>query len=212
MECSMPGFPTFTIYLNLRKLMSIKLLMSYKCFILCGPLLFLPSIFPSIRVFSNESDLCIRWTKYSRFSFSISPSNEYSWLISFRIDKFVPLEVQGTRKSLLQQHSSKVSILWCSAFLMVQLSHPYITTGKTIALTRHLCQTSNVSTFNMLFRFVIAILPRSKNLLISWMQSPSAVSLEPKKISLQGFHCFPIYLPWRDGTRCQYFSFLNVEF
>ena len=142
-----------------------------------------PSIFPGIGVFSNESVLYIRWPKYWSFSFSISPSNEYSGLISFRIDWLDLLAVQGTLKSLLQLHSSKASILRHSAFFMVQLSHPYLTTGKTIALTRQTFVSKVMSLlFNMLSRLVIAFLPRSKHLLISWLQSPSAVILEPKKI------------------------------
>ena len=151
--------------------------------ILCSPLLLLPSIFPSIRGFSNESFLHIRWPKYWSFSFSISPSNEYSGLISFRMDWLGLLAVQGTLKSLLQHHSSKVSILRCSAFFIVQLSHPYMTTGKTIVLTRWTFVGKVMSLlFNMLSRLVITFLPRSKHLLISWLQSPSAVILEPKKI------------------------------
>ena len=150
--------------------------------ILCRPLLLLPSIFPSIRVFSNESVLCIRWPKYGSFSFSICPSNEYSGLISFRIDCLDLLAVQGTLKSLLQHYSSKASILRCSAFFIVQLSHPYMTTGKTIALTRRIFVGKVMSLhFNMLSRLVITFLPRSKCLLISWLQSPSAVILEPQK-------------------------------
>ena len=164
--------------------------------ILCHPFLLLPSVFLSIRVFSNESVLHIRWPKYWRFSFSISSSNEYSELISFRTDSFELLAVQGTLKSLLQYHSSKASILQCSAFFMVQLSHPSMTTGKTIALTRRTFVDKVMSLlFNMLSRLVIAFLPRSKCVLISWMQSPSAVILEPKKIKSHCFHCFPIYLP-----------------
>ena len=151
--------------------------------ILCCPLLFLPSIFSSIRVFSNESVLHIRWPKYWSFSFSISPSNEYSGLISFRIDWFDPLAVQGTLKSLLQHHSSKASILSCSAFFIVQLSHSNMTTGKTIALTRWAFVGKVMSLLlNTLSRFIIALLPRSKRLFISWLQSPSAVILETKKI------------------------------
>ena len=153
--------------------------------ILCHPFLLLPSMLPSIRVFSNELALCIRWPKCWTFSFSISPSNEYSGLISFRIDWFDLLTAQETLKSLLQHHSSKVSIwLWHSAFFMVQLSHPYMITGKTIALTRQTF-VGNVMflLLNMLARLVIALLPRSKYLLISWLQSPSAVILEPKKIT-----------------------------
>ena len=151
--------------------------------ILCHPLLLLPSIFPSIRVFSNESVLCIRWPKYWSFSFSIHPSNKYSGLISFRMDWFDLLAIQGTLKSLLQHHSSKASIFWCSAFFMVQLSHPYMTTGKIRALTRWTFVGEVMSLlFNTLSRFVIAFLPKGNCLLISWLQSPSAVILEPKKI------------------------------
>ena len=153
------------------------------------------------QVFSSESVLCIRWPKYWSFSFSISPTNEYSGLISLRIDWFDLLEVQGTLKSLLQHHSSKASILWCSVFFMAQLSHPYLTTGKTMALTRRTLVGKEMSLlFNKLSRLVIAFLPRSKYLLISWLQSPSAVIFEPKKIKCHCFHCFPIYLPWSDGT------------
>ena len=149
---------------------------------LCHSLLFLPSIFPSIRVFSSESALCIRWPKYWSFSFGISPSNEYSRLASFRIYWFDLLAVQETLKSLLQHHSSKASILWQSAFFMVQLSHPYMTTGKTIALTRQTFVGKVMYLlFNMLSRFVRAFLPRSKHPLISWLQSSSAVILEPKE-------------------------------
>ena len=152
--------------------------------ILCHPLLLPPSIFPSIRVFSNESALCIRWPKYWSFSFNISPSNEYSGLISFRMDWLDLLAVQRTLKSLLQHHSSKASVLQCSAFFIVQLSHPYMTTGKTIALTRWTFVGKVMSLlFNMLSRLVITFLPRSKRLLISWLQSPSAVFLEPRKIN-----------------------------
>ena len=148
--------------------------------ILCRPLLLLPPIPPSIRVFSNESTLCVRWPKYWSFSFSISPSNEHPGLVSFRMDWLDLLAVQGTCKSLLQHHSSKVSILWCSAFFTVQLSHSYMTTGKTIALTRWTFVGKVISLlFNMLSRLVITFLPRSKRLLISWLQSASVVILEP---------------------------------
>ena len=151
--------------------------------ILCRPLLLLPSIFPSIRVFSNESVLPIRWPKYWSFSFSISPSNEYWGLISFRMDWMHLLAVQGSLKSLLQHHSSKALILWWSSFFIVQLLHPYMTTGKTIALTRRTSVDKVMSLFfNMLSRLVITFLPRSKRLLISWLQSPSAVILGPKII------------------------------
>ena len=151
--------------------------------LLCHPLLLLPSIFPSIRVSSNESALCIRWPKYWSFSFSISPSNEHPGLISFRMDWFDLLAVQGTLKSLLQHHSSKASILWHSAFFIVQLSYPYMTTGKTIALTKQTFVDKVMSLlFNMLSRLVITFLPRRKCLLISWLQAPSTVILEPRKI------------------------------
>ena len=164
-------------------------------------LLLLPSIFPSIRVFSNESTLRIRWPKYWSFSFSISPSNEHSGLISFRMDWLDLLAVQGIVNSLLQHHSSKASILWCSAFFIVQLSHPYMITGKTIALTRWTFVGKVMSLlFNMLSRLVITFLLRSRHLLISWLQSPSAVILEPKKNKVSHcFHCFTIYWPWIDG-------------
>ena len=151
--------------------------------ILFLPLLLLPSIPPSIRVFSNESTLRIRWPKYWSFSFSITPSKEHSALISFRMDWLDLFAVQGTRKSLFQHHTSKASILQCSAFFIVQLSHPYVTTGKTIALTRWTFVGKVMSLlFNMLSRLVITFLPKSKSLLISWLQSPSVVILEPKKI------------------------------
>ena len=157
--------------------------------ILCRPLLLLPSIFPSIRVFSNESVHPTRWPEYWRFSFSINPSNEYSGLISFRMDWLDLLAVQGTLKNLLQHHSSKASILQCSAFFIVQLSHPYMTTGKTIALTRRTFVGKVMSLLlNMLSRLVITFLPRSKRLLISWLQSPSAVILEPPKIKSDRLH------------------------
>ena len=150
--------------------------------ILCHPLL-LPSFFPNIRVFSNKSALCIRWPKYWSFSFNSSPSNEHPGLISFRMDWLDLLAVQGTLKSLLQHHSSKASILRQSAFFIVQLSHPYMTTGTTIALTRRTFVGIVMSLlFNMLSRLVITFLPRSKRLLISWLQSPYAVILQPKKI------------------------------
>ena len=151
--------------------------------ILCHPLLFLPSVFPSIRVFSSESALHIRWPKYWSFSFNISPSNEHPGLISCRMDWLDLLAVQGTRKSLLQHHSSKASILWHLAFFIVQFSHPYMTTGKTIALTRRTFVDKIMSLlFNMLSRLVITFFSRSKQLLISWLQSPSASILEPREI------------------------------
>ena len=164
--------------------------------ILCCSLLLLPSVFSSIRVFSNESDLHIRWPKYWSFSFNTSPYNEYSGFISFRIDWLDLFAVQGTLKSLFQHHSSKASILWCSAFFILQLSQPYMTTGKTIALTRWIFAGKIMSLFfNMLSRLVIAFLPRSKCLLISWLQSPLAVILGPKNKFGHCLHCFPIYLP-----------------
>ena len=170
--------------------------MPFNHLILCYHLLLLPSIFSSIRVFSSESVLHIRWPKYWSFSFSISPSNEYSGMISFRMDWLDLLAVQGTLKSLLQHYSSKASIPQCSAFFIVQLSHLYMTTGKTIALTRWTFVDKVKSLlFNMLSRLVITFLPRSKHLLISWQKLPSAVILEPPNIVCHSFHCFPIYLP-----------------
>ena len=167
---------------SLPKLMSIESVMPSSQLILCHPLLLLPPIPPSIRDFSNESTLCMRWPKYWSFSFRISPSNVHPELISYRMNWLDLLAVQGTLKSLLQHHSSKASILQCSAFFIVQLSHPYMTTGKTIALTRWTFVGKVVSLLlNMLSRLVITFLPRSKGLLISWLQSPSAVILEPPK-------------------------------
>ena len=194
--------------------MSIKSVMPSNHLILCRPLLLLPPILLSIRVFHNVSGFCIRWPKYWSFSYSISPSNEHLELISSRIDWFDLLAAQGTLKSLLQYHSSKASILWCSAFFMVQLSHPYMTTGKTIALTIQTFVGKVMSLlFNMLSQLVIAFLPRSKHLLISWLQSPSAVILEPPQNKVcHCFHCFPIYFPWDDGTGYHDLSSLNVEF
>ena len=176
MDCSMPGFPVHhQLPWSLLKLMSIELVMPSNHLIFCCPLLPSPSIFPSLRVFSNESDLRIRWPKYWSFSFSISPSNEHSGLISFRMDWLDLLAVQGALKSLPQHHSSKALLLWCSAFFIVQLSHPYMTTGKTTALTRWTFVGKLMSLFfNILSGLVITFLPRSKCLLISWLQSPSA--------------------------------------
>ena len=165
--------------------MPIESVMPSDHFILCHPFLLLASIFPSIRVFSNESVLRIRWPKYWSFSFSISPSNEYSVLISCRMDWLDLLAVQGTLKSLLQHHSSKTLIPQCLAFFIVQLSHPYTTTGKTVALTRWTFAGKVIPLlFNMLSRLVITFLPRSKHLLISWLQSPSTVILELPKIKV----------------------------
>ena len=171
--------------------MSIELMIPSRLLILCHSLL-LPSIFPSIRVFSSELALCIRWPKYWSFSFHLSPSSEYSGLIYFRVDWFDLLEVQGTLKSLLQHHNSKAPILKHSAFFMVQLLYPYMTTGKTIALNIRTFVTKVMSLlFNMLSRFVIAFLPRSKCLLISWLKSLSTVILEPKKIKSVTVSTFP---------------------
>ena len=194
--------------------MSIESVMPSNHLILCRPLLLLPSIFPSIRVFSIESALCIRWLKYWSFSFSISPFNEYSGLISFRMDWLDLLAVQGPLKSLLLHHSSKASILQYSAFFMIRLSHPYMTTRKTIALTM---QTSVGKVISLLFyilsRFVIAFLPRSEHLLISWLQSPSTVILEPKKIkSVIVSIISPSIFHEVMGQDAMDLSFLNVEF
>ena len=195
-------------------LMSIKLVMPSNHLILCCPLLLLPSVFPSIRAFPNESVLCIRWLKYWSFSLSICPSNEHSGLISFRIDWLDLLAVQRTLKSLLQHHSSKASILWRSAFFIVQLSQPNMTNGKTIALTRWTFVGKVMFLhFNMLSKLVIAFFPRSKHLLISWLQSPSAVILEPKKIKSVTVSvvslsiCHEVMRP-----DAMILSFLNAEF
>ena len=181
MDCSTPGFPVHHQLTELAQLMSIKSVMPLNHLILCRSLLLVPSIFRSIRVFSNESVLCIRWPKY--YSFSIILSNEYSGLTSFSMDWLHLLAVQGTLKSRLQHHISKASHLWRLAFFTVQLSHLYMTNRKTIALTRWIFVDKVMSLlFNMLSRWVTAFLPKSKRLLISGLQSPSAVILEPKKI------------------------------
>ena len=180
--------------------------------IFCCPLLLLPSIFPSISVFSNESALHIRWPWYWSFSFNISPSSEHSRLLSFRIDCLDLLAVQGTLKSL-QCHSSKASVLWCSAFFIVQLSHPYTTTGKTIALTRRTFVGQVMSLLsNMLSRLVITFLLRSK-CLFNFMDAVTICSDfgAPQNKVTHCFHCFPIYLPWSDGNGCHNLCFLNVE-
>ena len=175
--------------------MSTKSVMVSNYLILCRPLLLLPSIFPGIRVFSNKSAL-IRWPKYWSFSFSISPSNEYSGLISFSTDWLDLLAVQATLKSLVQHHSSKASIHWRSAFFIAQISHPYMTTGKTTALTRWTFVVKVMSLlFNMLSRLVITFLPRSKHFSISRLQSPSVILEPPKNKVCLCFHCFPIYFP-----------------
>ena len=216
MDYSTPSLLKITNFQSLLKLMSIESVRPSNHLILCH-LLFPSSSFPIIRVFSNESALRIRWPKYWSFSFKFSPSNEYSGLISFRIDWLVLLAVQllleKTLKSLLQHHCSKASILQYSAFFTVQLSHPYMTTGKTIALTRRIFVDKVMSLlFNMLSRSVITFLPKSKHLLISWLHSPSAVILEPPKNSLSLFPLFPHLFAMSDGTRCYDLCFLNVEF
>ena len=195
---------------SLPKLMSFESVMPSSHLILYCPLLLLPPILPRIRVFSNESTLHMRWLKYWSFSFSISPSNEHPGSSSFRMDWLDLLAVQGTLKSLLQHHSSKTSILRCSAFFTVQLSHPYMTTGKTIALTRRIFVGKVMSLlFNMLSRLVITFLPRSKRLLISWLQSPSAVISEPQKIksaTVSSVSPFPTKwwdrMPWSSFSEC----------
>ena len=192
MDCSPWASLSIANSQSLLKLMSIKSVMPSNHLILCHPFLLLPSIFPSIKGFSNESVLCIKWPKCWSFSFSISPSNEYSELISFRTDWFDLLKVQRTLKSLLQHHSSKASILQPSAFFIAQLSHPYMTNGKIIALTRWTFVGKVMSLlFDMLSRLVITCLPRNKRLFISWLLSPSAVILEPRKESLSLFPLFP---------------------
>ena len=199
MNCSIPGLPVHNQHLELAQLMSIKLVMPSNHLILCRPLLLLSSIFPSIRIFITELVLCIRWPKY--WSFSISLSNDYSGLISIRFDWFDLLAVQGTLKNFLQHRSSKASILQHSAFFIVQLSHLYITTRKSIALTMWTVFNKAMSLlFNMLYRLVIAFLPSSKHLLISWLQSPSAVILESKK-SLSRFPLFPHLFATKGWTR-----------
>ena len=188
MNCSMPASLSITNSQSPPKFMSIESVMPSNHLILPHPLLLLPSVFPSIRVFSNESVLHIKWPKYWSFSFNISPSNEHPGLISFRMDWLDLLAVQGTLKSLLQHYSSKASILWRSAFLIVQLLHPYLTAGKTIALTRWTFVGKVMSLlFNTLSRLVITFLPRSKRLLISWLQSPSAVILELHQFAVNLF-------------------------
>ena len=197
MNRSTPGLPVHHQLPELLRLTSIESMMPSSHLILCHPLLLLPPIPPSIRVFSNESALRMRWPKYWSFSFSITPSKEIPGLISFRMDWLDLLAVQWTLKSLLQHHRSKASILRHSPFLTVQFSHPYMTSGKTIALTRRIFVGKVMSLlFNMLSRLDITFLPRSKYLLISWLQSPSAVILEPPKIKSDTVSTVsPIYLP-----------------
>ena len=205
MDYSTPGFPVLYYLPEFAQTLVLILMTASNYLILCCSLLLLPSIFPSIiyweiYYFSSELALHIKWPECWRFSFSISPSNEYSELISFRIDWFDLLAVQGTLKSLLQHHSSKASILWPSAFFMVQLSRLYVTTGEHIALTIWAFVDKVMSLiFNMLSRFVIAFLPRSKDLLIAWLQSLSTIILEPKKVKCHSFHFSPIYLQWSKG-------------
>ena len=215
MDCRQQASLSITNSWSLLKLMSIESLMPSNHLILCRPLLLPPSIFPSIRVFSNGSVLRIKWPKYWGCSFNISPPNEYSRLISFRIDWLDPFAVQGTLKCLLKHCSSKASILRHSAFFTVQLSHPYMTTGKTIALIRQTFVGKVMSLlFNMLSSLVIAVLPRSKRLLISWLQSPSAVILEPPKIKFLtvSIVCPSICHEVMGPNAMHDLSFLNVEF
>ena len=210
MNSSTPGLLSNTNSRSLPKLRSIESVMPSNHLIFCCPLLLLPSIFPSIKVFSNESVLRIRWPKYWSFSFNISPSSEHSGLISFRMDWLDLLAVQGTLQSLLQHHSSKASILQRSAFFIVQLSHPYKTTGKTITLTRGTFVDKVVSLlFNMLSSLVITFLQGARS--FNFMAAVTICSdfgAPQNKVS----HCFPIYLLWSDGTGCHDPSFLNVEF
>ena len=197
MNRSMPGLPSITNSQSSPKLMCIESVMPSSHLILCRPLPRLPSIPPSIRVFSNESVLHIRWPKYWSFCFNISPSNEHPGLVSFRMDWLDILAVRGTLRSLLQHHSSKAPILRRSAVFIVQLSHPYMTTGKTIALTRRTFVDRLMSLlFHMLSRLVFTFLPRSKRLLISWLQSPSVVILEPPKIKSDSVSIVSPSLKW----------------
>ena len=195
MDCSTPGFPVVHYLLEFAQT-HVHSVMPSNHLVLCRPLHLLPSIFPSVRVFPNESAFCIRWPKCWSFRFSISPSNEYSGLISFRIDRLDFLAVQGTLKSLLQHHSTKATILWCPAFVMVQLSHPYITTGKTIALTKWTFVGKVMSLhFNIPSGLIIAFLPRSRCLLILCLHTIcSDFGAQESKVC-HYCHCFPIYLP-----------------
>ena len=203
---------SFTISGSLLKLMSIESVMPSNHLIICLPLLLLPSIFPSIRVFSNELALHIRWPKYWSFSFSINPSKEYSKLFPLGVTWLISFQSKGPLRVFYCTTVQKDQFFGGQPSLWVQLSHPYMTTGKNIALTRQTLVTEVMSLiFNMLSRFIIAFLSRSKCLLISWLQSPSAVILEPKKIKYYCFHFFPFYLAWNDGTRC-HDHFLNIEF
>ena len=204
---------SFTNSWSLLKLMSLESVMTSNYLILCRPLLLLPWIFLSIRIFSNELAFHIRWPKYWSFSFNISSASEYSGLTSFRMDWLDLLAVQGALKSLLQHHSPKTSILWHSAFFTVQLSHPYMTTGKTIALTRWTFAGKAMPLlFNMLSRLVITFLPRSKHLLISWLQSPSAMILEPPNTVSYCFHCSPPICHEVMGPDTMIFTFWMLNF
>ena len=212
MDCSTPGLPVLFYLPELLKLMSIESVKPSNHLILCHLLLLLPSIFSSIRVFSNKLALHIRQPKYWRFSFNISLSIGYSGLILFRIDWFDLLAVQGTLKNLLQHHSSKTSILQCCFLYESTLTsiHDYWKKHSFDYMDFFFKVMSLL--FNMVSRFVIAFLPRSKQLFISWLQLLSTMILETKKIKSHYFHCFPIYLPWNDGTRCYDLIFLNIEF
>ena len=213
MDCSIPGLLSLTISWSLLKFTFIAMVMPSSYLILWCPLLLLPSIFPSIRDFSSESSIHTRWPKYWSFSFSISPSSEYSGLISLKIDWFDLLTVQRTFGSL-RHHNLEASILWYSAFFLVQLSQLYVTTGKTIALTIQTFVGRVMSLlFNTLSRFVITFLPRSNLFLISWLQSLFSAILESKKEEIcHYFHLFPSYLPWRNGAGagCPDLSFFNT--
>ena len=214
MNRSMPGLPSITNTRSLIKPMPIELVMPSSHLILCRPLLLLPQIPPSIRVFVNESTLCMSWPKYWSFSFSISPSNEHPGLISFRMNWLDLLVVQGTLKSLLQHHTSKASIFFrLSAFFTVQLSHPYMTTGKTLTRRTFVGKVMSLL-FNMLSWLVITFLPRSKHLLISWLQSLFAVIVEPPKIKSDTVSTVSPSISHEvmsDGTRCHDLSCLNVK-
>ena len=213
MDCSTPGFPVHHQLPELTQTHVHHVRDATQPSHPSHPLLLPPSMFPRIRIFSSELVLHILWPKYWSFSFSISPPNEHPGLISFRMDWLGLLAVQRTLKSLLQHHSSKASILWHLAFFIVQFAHPYMITRKTIGLTRWTFVDKVMSLlFNMLSRLVIIFFLRSKRLLISWLQSLSAMILEPNKIVSQCFCYFPMYLPWSDGTGCHDLSFLNVEF
>ena len=211
MDCSTAGSPVPHHLLEFAQVHVHCIVMPSNHLILCHPILLLSSIFPSIRVFSNESALCIRLPKYWSFSFSNSPSNEYLGLISFKIDWFYSLTVQGTLKSLLQYHNSKASVLWCSAFFMPQLLKSYMTARKTIAWNIRTFVSKVISLlFITLSRFAIAFLPQSNHLLISWLWSPFAEILEPKKKTCHCFHLLPFYLPWSDEARCHDLHFFNI--